>query len=583
MPAYLPQLAFQPYIQPNTGGEPIKELSDLGTSLNSAYNTSIAQQDALDEHMAQLQATLSPVDHPLLDTIQQQTRGDLADIKKNGNYENAQMPLRAAARRLLTNPALLTAQMNAQTRQKLEDLKTQAQAQGHHIIQYQDYNNTPSVDANGNLQKLSLDGVFDKKLDYLSKMQQVFQGLEASSSAYKDSKPERDESTGAIYQIGQGASRRFVNSKTINNIVSNNLDNYLQTDEGQQHFKVLTTKNSDNPTALSPQQAKAQIAHDLTMTGFTHRFSDVSQENSERLAPGKQQASGDGTVAVQDTAVPINQDFSNLKESLEKKDRSVSPILAAMATPVGGGSPYSDALNNSPDKTPKYDDKTLQKSDLYKSMFKLYSQSLGTSNPDKINPLIKDYLGKIEKGGISPILHATYDPKQMKADNGFLQNGAVKSLPIYDQSTGKKYDSMSEQKFKDDYPDIKPEDYSNATVVGKYDQDHPFADVTGDSNYIDSRKISIKGHDFVAGGFAQDKRSSTYLDDYLGNKVSSSRRNGIPVTLTNGKNNMKVFSKGDGTYLIQGKDSKGNDLPIVPLSLEQAKTYLSTSGYTTQK
>lgn len=591
MPAYLPQLAFQPYVQPDTGGEPIKELSDLGTSLNSAYNTSIAQQDALDEHMAQLQATLSPIDHPLLDSIEAGTRGDLEDIKKNGNYENAQMPLRAAARRLLTNPALIVAQQNAATRQKLEDLKVQAQAAGHHIIQYQDYNNTPSVDANGNLQKLSLDGVFDKKLDYLPKMQSIFEGLQANSIAEKDSRPERDEASGAIYQVGSGSSKRWVNSKMIQNVVANNLGNYLGTDEGQQQLKVLTTKNSENSTPLSTEEAKNKIANDLIMVGYTHRFNDSSSENSEKLAPGKQQPTGDGTTLTGDVAIQQNQDLSGTIDALTKKKQlTYSQGFDKMPVNTELGSLQRQGVKVGPGHStvePTYGEIPDNFKDTYNSMFKMYSDALGTTDPDIINPKIQSYLKGIQNSKITPTVHAFTETKQIDAANNFVRNGNLDGVPFYDPLTNKQ---MSLADIKANYKNdkgkpIDEEDIQKARVTGNYDADHPFAELTGNDAFVAPQKVILGGHNFVIGSQPQVNRSPAYIGNYLENKITKASRTGLPSKFVNPdtKDEVNVFAKGDGSYILQGKTRDGREIPPTPIPLDRLKDALYLSGYTTAK
>lgn len=582
----LPQLSFQPYIQPVGTDEPIDALNQLGQTLNKRYEDNLAQSDALDEHIAQLGTTIRGIDQPILDSLNSDTRDALTNIKQNGDWENAQIPLRQVAKRLLSDPALTYAQQNKVTSDKIDALKMQAQAEGHHIIQYQDYNSIPTMNDDGTTNKVSTDGVFDKKLDWLTKQRSIFDGLEPNSTAYKNSKTVAQSGTGDIYQIGSGSSVRYVNDKMIANVVANNLDNYLQTDEGQQQLKVLTTKNSENQIPVDVPTAREMIKHQLLDVGLTRRFHDNSSESSSELKSQGQQAGTQdpnaGTVAVQDQAVPINKDFSDLKDALVKKDRSDGPF-ASMGAPSGGGSPYGDIYKANVDKTPKYDTGTLDKSPLYQSMFKLYSQSLGTTNTDKINPLISKYLGSIENKTVSPVLHATYDPKQMEADNKFIQNGAVKNLPIYDVKTGKTYNSMNDPQFQKDYPDIKPEEYEKARMVGRYDQNNPYPEVTGNDNFTTARKISVGGHDFVAGEMLQDKRSGANLNNYLGNKITLADRAGTPVNFTNGKDNMKIFARGDGSYIVQGKGSDGKDLPQVPLSLEQAKTFLGTTGYTQQK
>lgn len=576
----LPQLSFQPYIQPVGTDEPIDALNQLGQTLNKRYEDNIAQSDALDEHIAQLGTTIRGVDQPILDSLNSDTRDALTNIKQNGDWENAQIPLRQVAKRLLSDPALTYAQQNKATSDKIDALKMQAQAEGHHIIQYQDYNSIPTMNQDGTTNKVSTDGVFDKKLDWLTKQRSIFDGLEPNSTAYKNSKTVAQSGTGDIYQIGSGSSVRYVNDKMIANVVANNLDNYLQTDEGQQQLKVLTTKNSENQIPVDVPTAREMIKHQLLDVGLTRRFHDNSSESSSELKSQGQQGQANqdpnaGTVAVQDTAVPINQDFSDLKDALAKKERTISAPVPAYGLPMSGLGYKNIGI--------KYNNEILDKSPLYQSMFKLYSQSLGTTNPDKINPLISKYLGSIENKTVSPVLHATYDSKQMEADNKFIQNGAVKNLPIYDAKTGKTYNSMNDLQFQKDYPDIKPEEYEKARMVGRYDQNNPYPEVTGNDNFTTARKISVGGHDFVAGEMLQDKRSGANLNNYLGNKITLADRAGTPVTFSNGKDNMKIFARGDGSYIVQGKGSDGKDLPQVPLSLEQAKTFLGTTGYTQQK
>lgn len=590
----LPSLSFQPYIEAPDQA-PIQEYSNLLQGANQRYDQNLAQADALDEHISQLGTTINSVDQPILDSLNSDTRGALANIKQNGDWENAQVPIRMIAKRLLSDPALTVAQQNKQAVDKINSLQEQAQAEGHHIIQYSDPSKIPTQNPDGTFNRVTGNGVFDKKLDWEGKQKSFFEGLEANSSSGRTSSPMRDDSNpGSIYNVSSGSSYRGITPTRIAQAVygdkngkGGELDNYLNTDEGQQQLKVYTTTNSENQVPITLDQARAKIGNEMYNQGLIKVFHDTSSESSEKLAPAQKAPANpnDGTVAVQDPVVPINQDFSNLKDALTKKSR-LNP--GAIMVPGQGGLPsYAPPVLNDASAKPVtgYDNQALSNNTLYQSLSKMYSQLLGTTNPDKINPEIKAYLGNIENKSVQPILHATYDPKQMKADNEFIQNGVVKDLPIYDPSTGKQYDSMNDPSFKEAYPDIKPEDYEKARMVGKYDQDHPFAEVTGNDNFTTARKISIKGHDLVAGEMAQDKRSTTNLDDYLGNKISQSRRTGRPVTFTDGKTSTQVMKNpsGDGTYVVIGKDSQGKDLPLVPLTLDQAKNYLTATGNTSQK
>lgn len=566
MPAYLPNLAFQPYVEPSTGGEPIKELSDLGTTLNGIYDKSIAQQDALDEHIAQLKATVNPIDHPLVDAVEQGTRSDLADIRQNGNWENAQIPLRAASKRLLANPALMVAQQNAATRQKLDEYNAQAQAQGHHLIQFADYNNTPSVNSDGTFNKLTAEGVFDKKLDYESKMHSIFDGLEANSTAYKNSSPQRDESTGAIYQIGSGASKRYINTKMVQNVVANNLDNYLNTDEGQQRLRVLTTWNSDNPTPMSHLDAVNQIKNELTNVGLTRRFNDSSSESSEKLAPQKAtKTTPDGTTLVTDTSYQQNQGLGDLIDAMDKKNR-ISVIVPKASDVVA---------NNIPDFAPASQLKTevgygnipAKLKPVYDNISSLFSN---IKDEDKKNAAIKNYLTNINTGKIQPVLAAYNTTKGINEANSFFGNGAYESTEFLDPNT---HEKLSWQEIKDKYENsdtkkpITDKDATDAKVVGQYSPDNPFYDMTGnDPQFSTSKKVIIGGHTFVAGANVSDKQSSDYQLNEVMAKISQARRIGQPVTIGSG---LKITPgpNNEGYYIQQGNGTPRGKADGKPLSL----------------
>lgn len=578
--AYLPNLTFQPYIQPDGGGEPIKELQDYGQQVNTRYDANIAKNDALDEHIAQLQNSIRPIDQPILDSLKSDTRDALTNIKQNGDWENAQMPLRAVARRLLNDPTIAKAQQNLATEQNLDKIKEEAQAQGHHLIQFHDYKNTPTVGPDGSYNQMPIDGVFDKKLDYESRMQSIFQGLEANSTAYKNSSPQRDETTGAIYQIGSGSSARYINKKMIDNVVANNLGNYLNTDEGQQRLKVLTTSNSDNPASLSHEDAINQIKNELTNVGLTRRFHDTSSDSSERLAPGKagKQVSGDGTILTSDIAYQQNQPLSEAIDALDKKGASLKDMGSVggyaldKVLPLITGKPEEKQYGKIPDNF----------KDTYDSLYKMYSSALGTKDQDKINPKIQVYLKNIQNGKITPMVHSFSDSKDINESNAFIHNGNLDGSPILDPDTHK---VMSLQQVKDKYTNekgqkISDDDVKDASYVGDYSADNPFADMTGKDEFVKPKKIIIGGHRFVVGQDPQGMRSPDHLLDYLDNKISKSSRTGLPVTFNGG---VKVLPK-DGGFILQ--DPQGNiraNKDGKPLSSEEVKQLLYATGNIQEK
>src|SRR5882757_1037584 len=99
--AYLPQLAFQPYVSTPVG-QPTKEISDLGTSLNQRYDENIAKYDALDSYINQIQ--VNDVDSHLKEGLKNDTRNAISNIATNGDWENAKTPIREVARRLNNDP-----------------------------------------------------------------------------------------------------------------------------------------------------------------------------------------------------------------------------------------------------------------------------------------------------------------------------------------------------------------------------------------------------------------------------------------------------------------------------------------------
>lgn len=595
---YIPTLQFQPYVAPYTQA-PVKEFDDFGKLLNERYDTNIANYDKLNEVMNQLQ--VSDADQHIKQGLLSDTRDAISNVVQNGDWENARSPVRQIANRFTTDPIIAKATLNYQKAQKLQEDARQAEMNGKPQIQFKDINNFSTVDPDtGKIRDLDTSGVFQDRLDYQGKMNQMFEGLHANASGNKTNNMIRDPDTGQLYQAGSGYTSSGITKQQVIDAANKNFGSYLASSEGQQRLKVLTSKNSDNANPVDLPSAISLMKQELINTGLNKVFHESSTESftkPDRYNKGMAGATPNSTL-INDISYQQNQDLDGLINGLTKQPRFTkdpNPFRIGITEPGGipsKGSPIINPKGDSP--TPSYQIPDKMK-EMYSNLRATMLSSIDTKGKTKdqiddiVNPKIKDYLNNIKNSKIQPKLLAPNDTKDIDATNNFFRNGAYQSAEYLDPNTGQK---VSWNKI---YKDATGTDFDKATpgdvkkivddlkITGQYSPDNPFYDMTNrDPDFAMSRKVMLGSHNYVVGAFPQDKGSQDYGPSHLAAEITSSKRTGLPIKLSHdlmvvpGPNN-------EGYYVKQGDGAPRGKSDGAPLSLEDVLAITIPHGVTPEK
>lgn len=565
---YLPNLTFQPYVAPQDD-QPVKEFEQGIQTLNQRYDDNIANYDKLDEMMNQIQ--VRQPDQHIKDSLLSDTRNAINNIATNGNWEDASVPLREVAKRFRNDPSVTMAQQNLAAEQQLDKEKLQASIEERPVVQFKDYKNQPTVNSDGTLNRLDTDGVFEGKLDPYAKMETFLQSVTPDSFSSKEASPVRDDSTGQIYQVGQGASKRYISADKINKIVDNSMPAFMQTKEGQQLLKIHTTSNSENSNPVDDTTAIANIKDQFRRLGYNKTFNDTSYDSTEKLAPQKgTKDPNSGWTLEQDPAIQgkTNTEISSLLDAITKKPRNTG----AGSVPGNlGGQP-------APTPAPSYAENLIP--DNLKDSYKAVYNQIKNNNPDlngdkdKINSKVRDYFTNIQNSKISNRYRAYDDPKEIEANNKIFQNGNYDTRAIMDPSSGKiyNYDDIAKGKVmgQDDKTPITIDDLQKAKIAGIYHPDNTFYDMSGGKpEWSTPQKIVIGNKSFVLGENAQATHSTDSQINELGSKISQAKRQGGAVKIND---NYSVIAQGDG-YIPLNKS--GKPLTDKPLPLGTIATYLN--------
>lgn len=585
---YIPTLQFQPYVDTSTPDQPVQEMDNLGKMLNQRYDTNIAQFDKLDELGHQIQ--VSSADQYLKQGLLDDTRDAISGIVKNGDWENANAPIREIARRFANDPVITKAAANYQKAQQFKDELTKAELAGNPQIQFKNFDNFSTVDANGNLQDVDTTGAAEKRLDYESKMNQMFEGIHASGSSSTVTSPERDDVTGQIYNTTRGGSSEAITKNKILDVANKNFPAYLASSEGQQRLKVLTSVNSDNPTAYDHATALNLMKQELVNAGLNKVYSENSSVSSDKLAPGQKgkPTLGDGTTPVADISYQQNQNLDDLIKSVDNKVKGINQTPIPKATisdlnPSQVGNPQSDkevellqAMTNA-----KYNTLPQGMSDIYKNLNEVYS---GIKDPVKRNQAIKDYLVSIKNSKIQPVIAAYSDPKVIDAENKFFKNGMYEGATFFDPKTNKQ---LSWEDIKNNYKNdsgnkISDKDIDDSKVIGQYSPDNPIYDMTGqDAKFATARKVNIGGNDFVMGATKADQSTGDYDLNNTMAKITSVRRTGLPISLSHG---LKILPGPNDGYLIQqGSEAPRGTTDGKALSIDDLMSLIVKHGISLNK
>lgn len=575
MASYLPNLAFQPYVT-SYAGNANKELGELGTTLNQRYDDNIANYDKLDEYINQI--NVRDVDAPLKEALKSDTRKAISSIATNGDWENAKTPLRQVARRLANDDIITTAQKNAVASQELDKQRLQAAIQGKPLIQFKDYSNVATVDPQtGRPKLLDTSGVYEGKLDTLQKMREIFADVQADSHAYKSSTPTRDEATGQIYQVGSGSSARYLSKDKIKEVANRSFNDFLNTAEGQQRLKVLTTTNSENPTPVDIESAKKRIKDELVSVGLNKTFADTASESSQKLAPGQggkplQPAEEPQLEQTQISGSVANPVLTSLADKLKFKNRGGFVNPGVPAGPGGGfvyhneGTKYGDLSG--------VEKKTLDKLAITLGIKKGSNEQYSTKDLAVIQKFANDRANT----GVSSTYRAFTDDEINKAKN-YVANGNYAGRSFFDKAENKfvPYEQLPD--------DVKKTLASGETkgiqFSGVYDTDNPFYDLAKQDplfkgkdvkQFVSPENLTIAGRQYVVGSSLSDKNKTDIDFRELETKISRANRSGVPVTLKTPDGGIRhIVPIDNGLYRIV--DNKGNSISNKAFTKEQLAMY----------
>lgn len=573
MANYLPNLAFQPYVGTYVGNAN-KELGDLGTTLNQRYDDNIANYDKLDEYINQI--NVRDVDSSLKDSLKSDTRGAISNIATNGDWENAKTPIREVARRLSNDNAINVAKQNYVTAQKLDEQRLQSAINGKPLIQFKDYHNVATVDpTTGRAHVLDPSGVYEGKLDTLSKMREIFQDVQADAHSSKSSTPTRDESTGQIYQVGSGSSARYLSKDKIQEVANRSFGDFLNTAEGQQRLKVLTTANSENSTPLDRNSALKQIKNELLSVGLNKTFADTASESSQKLAPGQNKVPQNPETPQleqsQINAGTANPVLSGLADKLQSKDRVEGKFSAPQGTAYTSIIP---SVRNGYGQLNGDEKKTLDKIALALGIKK------GTNEQYSTRDLVtlQQFAQQRANTAVSTATHAFTDDEINKRKS-YVANGTLKGRSFIDVKTGQAipYDKLPDDVRKT----LESGETKGIQFTGVYDTDNPYYDIAKKdplfkgknlNEWVSPENITINGNQYAVGSSLSDKNKTDIDFRKLSNQVSAAGRYGVPVTMKNSSGETEhIVPTGTGKYRLI--DSKGNSIYNGEFTKDQIALY----------
>lgn len=282
---------FQPIVQQYTP-PPVAEFDTLGSTLNKRYETNISAMDELDIAMSQIN-TLEGSRH-IKDQAVKDIRNTLKEIRVKGDFENAAPRVRLAAKRLATDENLKTAMSNYQNASKWDEELRQAKAQGVNMLEFGDYRNE-RFDETGRLLSNSNLNDTQKRLDWEGRQNTYFDQLQPETVSVEES-GYRQGANGLWEKYGEGSAMGGITAQRVIDQATLNLDNYLQTSEGQQQLKYLT---SDKFGKLNKDQARNQIFNNLVSSGMEKVFQNSTTKTSRDYMPNpyKQESAMDLQLA----------------------------------------------------------------------------------------------------------------------------------------------------------------------------------------------------------------------------------------------------------------------------------------------
>lgn len=576
---YTPNLAFQPYIAPQQE-LPVAEFDALGKTLNDRYDKNIAKWDELDAYINQVQ--LSNADQSIKDSVVKDTRDTLKSIRENGNWENGKMQVREVAKRLANDQALAVGQKNFLAAQKQKEEEAKLRMQGINLIDFNQgrFDQTTLDPLTGRARTLDYSGT-EKLQDYDARRKSIFEGVTADGNNWETSSPSIDPTTGAIYQVGSAGNYRYIDKKKITDIANRNLGNYIDSAEGQQEMKMLTTKNSMNVNPLSYADAKKAILNDLINTGLTRTFKDGGSKNVKQMvSPGNGGNGGNGEINNLDNIeqIPLNlnnknQTFADLTKKIEsgnqteidyKNSRAVTTSILPNLMSADRSVTTSQAERLS-HLTPK-ENKILNNVALMLGITK-------NNGGYKVSELkrIGEYMKKTQTNASSPVYKA-FTKEEISQNKNYVDNANLASAGFYDITEDK---FVEYNKLKDDITSAKADEIKYS---GNINSDNHFYDLAVASKreknpdgWIRPRYITIKGKPYaVTSSLTETRKADTQFQKQV-NKISSSNRYGTPVEYkTQAGEKLISYPNGglssSGQPLYDVKDSQGKIIATLPLN-----------------
>lgn len=569
MKDYIPNLVFQPYVSPYVGSVG-KELNSLGETLNKRYDDNIAQFDNIDALMNQIQ--VSDADSTIKSQLLDDTRNIIKDIVASGRWENAKAPIREITRRFRNDPLITKAQNNYKVMQELDALQAQAAMNKEPLVQFQDYKNFSTVGPDGKPRDLNKSGVFEKKLDHISRMDNLFTGLTPDGYDLKGSSPTINPENGLVYQVGSGSSARYVSLDKIKGIVNNRFNDYLNSSEGQQRLKILTTQNSENPVPLDQETAKSIMKTELLNVGKNRVFSQSSRESSQSIIAPASQLFGSGQTPGSESQLEANQfdgsqfntTYNTIVDKLDTKPRSI--VDKEKAANINSTN-FNDPLRMmNAAGAARYKEGREELNDDEKAEFEKVAITLGikgnngkyaNSDIKKITSFMKNNANLV----VAPITRAFTDTEIKKAKDYLINN--------YDK---RKYYSLTEKKFltvdqlpEEDRKALESGKDSQIRFSGVFDTDSPFMDLAGRSelfkdqqnfDWVSPEDVTINGNRYAVSSSHSDSNKEDIERRALENKISAANRYNRPLYVEGKGMKEIVQHMGKGLYVI--KDMNGN-------------------------
>lgn len=264
---------FQPIVQQYTP-PPIAEFDAYGQTLNQRYEENLASMDALEVFASQIETLQGSRKYK--DQAIQDIRNIVAETHKTGDYERAAPKIRLMAKRLATDKNLQTAMQNFQNAKQWDEELRKARLSGQTMLQFGDYR-TERFDEEGNLISNLPSFGNEKRLDWEQRQDSYFDKLQPSSFKLEDTGYSYNSSTGNWEKTTEGRIDAGITAERVIEQAKLNTATYLQSPEGQQQLKYLTSSRYGN---MSREEAVNLIQQNLITTGMERVFSDQAKVNS---------------------------------------------------------------------------------------------------------------------------------------------------------------------------------------------------------------------------------------------------------------------------------------------------------------